>query len=220
MRIIRVLLVDDHPVLREGLRALLQRQPDLEVVGEANDGQQGFDLIQELQPDVVVMDITMPGMDGLEAARRIQHSDSQVHVLILSMHSTQEHVYQALRAGASGFVVKEAVGEEVVAAIHAVYGGKVYLSPSICQEDIQGYIRRAQDNEAPDSYDTLTGREREVLRLIAEEYNTREIGTLLNISPKTVETHRSHLMDKLDIHTPAGLTRYAISRGMVALDVY
>jgi two-component system response regulator NreC len=215
---IRVLLIDDHRVLRDGLCAFLQNQPDLEVVGQAKDGRQGLEMIEELRPDVVLMDIRMPGMNGLEATHRIQHCCSYVHVLILSMHTTEEHIYQALRAGASGFVGKEAAAQEVAAAIRAVCAGKVYLSPAIRKHEISEYIRRAQADEAPDGYDTLTRREREVLQLIAEERNTREIGTLLNISPKTVETHRSHLMDKLDIHTTAGLTRYAIGRGIVGLD--
>jgi two-component system response regulator NreC len=218
MNKIRVLLIDDHRVLRDGLCAFLQNQPDLEVVGQAQDGRQGLAMIQEAQPDVAVMDLRMPGMNGLEATRRIQHRCSHVHVLILSMHTTQEHVYQVLRAGASGFVSKEAAGQEVAAAIRTVYGGKIYLSPTIRKHEISEYIRRAQADEAPDSYETLTGREREVLQLIAEEHNTREIGALLNISPKTVETHRSHLMEKLDIHTTAGLTRYAIGRGIVGLN--
>ena len=161
--------------------------------------------------------IKMPGLNGLEATLRIQHAHAHVHVVVLSMYSTQEHVYQALHAGASGFVAKEEAWEELATAIRTVCADKIYLSPTIRREDIQEYIRRAQADQELDSFESLTPREREVLQLIAEEHNTREIGALLSISPKTVESHRSHLMNKLGIHTTAGLTRYAISRGVVDL---
>ena len=217
MEKIRVLLIDDHQMVREGLCVLLQNEPDIEIAGQASDGREGIAMISKVRPGVVVMDLKMPGLNGLEAAVRIQHDYPHVHVVVLSMYSTQEHVYQALHAGASGFVAKEEAWEELATAIRAVCADSVYLSPTIRREDIQEYIRRAQADQGSDSYQTLTPREREVLQLIAEEHNTREIGTLLNISPKTVESHRSHLMHKLDIHTTAGLTRYAISRGVVDL---
>jgi two-component system response regulator NreC len=213
----RVLLADDHAIVLDGLNSLLARQPDIQVVGQATDGRQAVALCVERRPDAVVMDIAMKGMNGLEATRRIQQDCPGSKVVILSMYSSQEYVYQALRAGAAGFVVKEAAAAELVEAIHAVLEGQVYLSPRIWQDDIQEYIRRAQEDEEPDSYDTLTSREREVLQLIAEGHTTREIGNLIGISPKTVETHRSHLMRKLDIHTTAGLTRFAISRGIIDL---
>jgi two-component system response regulator NreC len=216
---IRVLLIDDHQMVREGLCALLNGQADIQIVGQADDGRQGYAMVVETQPDVVIVDIHMPGMNGLDAARKITSEYSQIEVLILSMYSSEEHVYQALRAGVAGFVVKEAAWEELAAAIRAVHAGKTYLSPAICREDIQGYIRRAQAGEVSDSHGRLTPREREVLQLIAEEHTTREIAQLLDISPKTIETHRSHLMAKLGIHTTAGLTRYAISRGIVDLDL-
>jgi two-component system response regulator NreC len=215
---IRVLLIDDHRMVREGLCVLLENEQDIEIVGQANDGRTGTAMIAEVRPDVVVMDLRMPGLNGLEATRRLQHRSSQIHVVMLSMYSTQEHVYQALHAGASGFVAKEEAWEELATAIRTVCTGKLYLSPTIYQEEIQEYIRRAQENQEPDTYHSLTPREREVLQLIAEEHNTREIGNLLGVSPKTVESHRSHLMNKLDIHTTAGLTRYAISRGVVDLN--
>jgi len=217
METIRVLLIDDHQMVREGLCVLLQNEPDIEIAGQASDGRQGIAMIPRVRPDVVVMDLRMPGLNGLEAAECIQHDYAHVHVVVLSMYSTQEHVYQALHAGASGFVAKEEAWEELATAIRTVCAEQVYLSPTICREDIQEYIRRAQADQEQDSFETLTPREREVLQLIAEEHNTREIGTLLHISPKTVESHRSHLMNKLDIHTTAGLTRYAISRGVVDL---
>jgi len=217
MEKIRVLLIDDHQMVREGLCVLLQNEPDIEIAGQASDGRQGIAMIPRVRPDVVVMDLKMPGLNGLEASARIQHNYAHVHVVVLSMYSTQEHVYQALHAGASGFVAKEEAWEELATAIRTVCADKVYLSPTIRREEIQEYIRRAQADQGADGFQTLTPREREVLQLIAEEHNTREIGTLLNISPKTVESHRSHLMNKLDIHTTAGLTRYAISRGMVDL---
>jgi two-component system response regulator NreC len=218
MEKIRVLLIDDHRMVREGLCVLLENELDIEIVGQARDGRIGIAMIAKVRPDVVVMDLRMPGLNGLEATRSLQRHSSQIHVVMLSMYSTQEHVYQALHAGASGFVAKEEAWEELVTAIRTVCTGKVYLSPTIYQKDIQEYIRRAQADQEPDTYQTLTPREREVLQLIAEEHNTRAIGTLLNISPKTVESHRSHLMNKLDIHTTVGLTRYAISRGIVDLN--
>jgi two-component system response regulator NreC len=217
MEKIRVLLIDDHQIVRDGLHVLLESEPDLEVVGQAPDGRQGVALTQELGPDVAVMDVIMPGLNGLEATRRIQKSCPQTSVVVLSMYSTQEHVYQALQAGASGFVAKEEASEELVAAIRTVCTGKFYLSPTIRRDDIQAYFRRAQSDES-DGFARLTPREREVLQLIAEEHNTREIAGLLSISPKTVESHRSHLMAKLGIHTTAGLTRYAIGRGIVGID--
>jgi two-component system response regulator NreC len=217
MEPIRVLLIDDHRMVREGLGVLVGNEADIEVVGQAYDGRQGIEMVGRLRPDVVVMDLMMPGLNGLEATLYIQHDCPQVQVVMLSMYSTQEHVYQALHAGASGFVAKEEAWEELVLAIRTVYTGKIYLSPTICREDIQEYIRRAQAGMDSDSFDLLTSREREVLQLIAEEHSTREIGALLNISHKTVESHRSHLMKKLDIHTTAGLTHYAISRGIIDL---
>jgi two-component system response regulator NreC len=217
MEKIRVLLIDDHQMVREGLCVLLQNEPDIEIAGQAKDGRHGLAMIPKERPDVVVMDLKMPGLNGLEATLRIQQSHPHIHVVVLSMYSTQEHIYQALQAGASGFVAKEEACEELVTAIRTVCADRVYLSPTIRRQAIQEYIRRAQADRGPDSFQTLTPREREVLQLIAEEHNTRQIGTLLNISPKTVESHRSHLMSKLGIHTTAGLTRYAISRGVVAL---
>jgi two-component system response regulator NreC len=218
MKKIRVFLIDDHQMVREGLRVLLQKEPDIEIAGQAQDGRQGLREVQGALPDVVVMDLMMPGLNGLEATRRIQRASPQVDVVILSMYSTQEHVYQALHAGASGFVAKEEAPEELVTAIRTVCAGKVYLSPTIRRDKIQAYIRRAEAGQASDAYQDLTPREREVLQLIAEEHTTKEIAQLLDISPKTVETHRSHLMNKLDIHTTAGLTRYAISHGIVDLN--
>jgi two-component system response regulator NreC len=213
----RVFLIDDHQMVREGLCVLLQNEPDIEIAGQAQDGRRGLEGIHRTHPDVVVMDLMMPGLNGLEATRRIQRARPQVDVVVLSMYSTQEHVYQALHAGASGFVAKEEAPEELVTAIRTVCAGKVYLSPTIRRDKIQEYIRRAEAGHVSDVFQKLTPREREVLQLIAEEHTTKMIAQRLSISPKTVETHRSHLMSKLDIHTTAGLTRYAISRGIVDL---
>lgn len=218
METIRVLLIDDHRMVREGLSALLASEPDIEVAGQADDGRHGLVLVQETEPDVVVMDLMMPELNGFDATHYIQQGHPEIQVVVLSMYSTQEHVYQALYSGALGFVAKDEAPEELVAAVRTVSAGKVYLSPTIRRQEIQEYIRRAQAGEESDSFGTLTPREREVLQLIAEGHTTREIGTLLNISPKTVESHRSHLMHKLDIRTTAGLTRYAIGRGIIDLN--
>jgi len=214
---IRILLVDDHTILRSGIRSLLEDEPGMSVIGEAEDGRTAVSMACQLKPDVVIMDIAMPLLNGLEATRQIKAQCPGVRVLILTMHDNEEYIRQVLEAGAMGYILKDAAARELISAIRSVYRGESVLSPAVTRLVIEDYLRwggtRPQSNN-----DVLSPREREVLQLIAEERNTREIGTLLNISPKTVETHRSHLMDKLDIHTTAGLTRYAIGRGLVGLD--
>jgi two-component system response regulator NreC len=212
---IRVLLAEDHTIVRKGLCSLLEGEAGIEVIGEAGDGREAVEKVQQLLPDVVLMDITMPALSGLEATRQIRKRFPEVKVLILTMHATEEYIFQILRAGASGYVVKQAAPAELVSAIQAVYRGESFLSPSISSKVIEEYIRRAEASAEKDSYDQLTFREREVLPLIAEGHSTREIAELLHISVKTVETHRAHLMDKLDIHSTAELTQYAIHKGVV-----
>jgi len=215
---IRVLLAEDHTIVRKGLRSLLDDEADIQVIGEAEDGRQAVEEVERLLPDVVLMDITMPGLNGLEAARRIKKRFPEVKVLVLTMHSNEEYIFQVLRAGASGYLVKQAAPAELVWAIQAIHRGDSFLSPSISRKVIEDYTRRAEATEVRDSFDRLTGREREILQLIAEGHTNREIAELLHLSAKTVETHRAHLMGKLDIHNVAELTQYAIRRGVIAPD--
>jgi two-component system response regulator NreC len=216
--IVRVLLAEDHTIVRKGLRSLLDGEAGIEVIGEAEDGREAVEKVQQLLPDVVLMDIAMPGLNGLEATRQIKKRFPEVQVLILTMHANEEYIFQILRAGASGYVVKQAAPTELISAIWAAYRGDSFLSPSISKTIIQEYIRQAEAMAEKDSYDKLTNREREVLQLIAEGRSNREIAGLLHISVKTVETHRANLMDKLDIHSTAELTQYAIQKGMISTD--
>lgn len=212
---IRVLLVEDHTIVRKGLRSLLDGEAGIEVIGEAEDGREAIKKVQQLLPDVVLMDITMPALSGLEATRQIKKRFPEIKVLILTMHAAGEYIFQILRAGASGYVVKQAAPAELVSAIQAVHRGESFLSPSISRKVIEEYIRQAEAVAEKDSYDQLTPREREVLQLVAEGRSNREIAKLLHVSIKTVETHRAHLMNKLDIHSTAELTQYAIRKGVI-----
>jgi len=212
-----VLLAEDHTIVRKGLRALLADEPDVEVVAEAEDGSEAVRMAQQLRPDVVLMDFSMPGLNGLEATRQIKRWVPEVKVLVLTRYADEEHVSQVLRAGASGYVVKRAAPAELVLAIRAVYRGDTFLSPAISRTVIEEYVRQAEAT-AKDSYEQLTDREREVLQLIAEGHSSREIAERLTISEKTVRTHRANLMDKLDLHNAAALTKYAIRKGLVFLD--
>ena len=218
MNKIRVLLVEDHTIVRKGLRSLLDGEAGIEVIGEAEDGREAVEKVQQLLPDVVLMDIAMPGLNGLEATRQIKKRFPEVQVLILTMHANEEYIFQILRAGASGYVVKQVAPTELISAIRAAYRGESFLSPSISKKVIQEYIRQAEAMGEENSYDRLTDREREVLQLIAEGHSNREIAELLHISAKTVQTHRAHLMDKLDIHSTAELTQYAIRKGVISVD--
>ncbi len=214
---IRVLLAEDHTIVRQGIRSLLDDEAGIEVIGEAEDGREAIQMTQQLLPDVVLMDIAMPGLNGLEATRQVKALFPEIKVLILTMHADEEYVYQILRAGASGYVVKKAAVTELVLAIQAVYRGDSFLSPSISGKVIEEYIRKAEAMTV-NRYDRLTDREREVLQLIAEGHSSQEIAELLHITEGTVRSHRASLMDKLDIHSAAGLTRYAIRKGVITSD--
>jgi DNA-binding NarL/FixJ family response regulator len=215
---IRVLLAEDHTIVRKGLRSLLDAEATISIVGEAENGRQAVEQVEQLLPDVVVMDIGMPELNGLEATRQIKKRFPDVQVLILTVHTDQEYVLQILRAGASGYLVKQAAPTDLISAIQAAHRGGVFLSPSISRKVVEGYVGRAGTAEEPDSYDRLTEREREVLQLIAEGHSTRQIAEQLHVSVKTAETHRTHLMDKLGLHSTAELTQYAIRRGVISLD--
>jgi len=216
-RIVRVLLAEDHTIVRKGLRSLLDGEPDVEVVGEAEEGREAVRMTRRLLPDVVLMDISMPGLNGLEATHQIKRDLPAVNVLILSRHANEEYVLQILRAGASGYVVKQAAPTELLLAIRAAHRGEFFLSPSISREVIEEYVQQAPGT-AEDRWGRLTDREREVLQLIAEGHTSREIAELLTISEQTVRTHRANLMNKLDIHSTAELTQYAIRKGVISLD--
>lgn len=219
MNKIRVLLAEDHTIVRKSLCCLLDGEPGIiEVIGEAEDGRDAVEKVRHLHPDVVLMDITMPDRNGVEATRQIKKLSREVKVVALTMHDAWEYILQALRAGASGYVVKQATPAELVSAIQAAHRGDSFLSPSIAKKVAAQYARHGEAPAEEDSYDGLTDREREVLQLIADGHSNREIAELLRISVKTAETHRAHLMEKLDIHRTAILTQYAVRRGVIGPD--
>ncbi len=215
---IRVLLAEDHTIVRKGLRSLLDAEANIEVVGEADDGRQAIQKAQQFQPDVVLMDITMPVLNGLEATRQIKKLLPQIRVLVLTVHTSEEYIFQILQAGAAGYVVKQAAVEELIAAITAVSQGNAFISPSVPENIIEEYSRQMNAMTAKDDYARLTDREREVLQLVAEGRSNREIAQMLHITTKTVEAHRSRVMEKLNIRSTADLTRYAIRRGIIAVE--
>lgn len=211
---IRVLLADDHTLVRAGIRALLEKVPDVVVAGEAGDGREALALVASQQPDIVLMDIAMPGLNGLEATSRIQKDHPNVRVIILSMHQNEEYYWQAMRAGASGYLLKKAAAAELQTAISQVNAGEVYLSRELSDRLAQQPALDAGQGKTP--LESLTGRQREILQLIAEGQNTKSIGYMLNLSPKTVEYHRAQLMARLHIHDVPGLVRFAIKVGLVS----
>lgn len=213
MKPIRILLAEDHTIVRAGIRALLQNLDEVHVVAEAGDGREALRLIETHHPDIVLMDIAMAGLNGLEATARIAKEFPNVHVIILSMHASEEYVLQALRAGAVGYLLKDAGTEELELAVRAVARDETYLSPAVSKHVVADYVRRVGGE--PSSLERLTRRQREILQLIAEGHSTQEIAHMLSISVKTVETHRSQLMERLNIHDVAGLVRYAIRMGLV-----
>ena len=213
---LRVLLADDHTLVRAGLRKLLESLPDIEVVGEADDGLALLQLAQQLQPNLVLMDIAMPGLNGLEATARLTKTQPDVRVVILSMHQNEEYVRQALRNGAVAYLLKDAAPLELELALKAVLRGETYLSPAVSRGIVTDYVQRLRADEQPG--DALTPRQREVLQLVAEGHSTKEIARRLDLSVKTVDTHRSQLMKQLDIHEVAGLVRYAMRNGLISPD--
>ncbi len=217
MRKIRLLLVDDHAVLRAGLRTLLNAEPDMEVVGDAADGSQALGQVSRLRLDVVLMDITMPVMNGLEATRQIRKLYPDVKVLVLTMHDSEEYLFQTLQAGGSGYVPKKAADTDLISAIRVVHSGDTFLYPTAARRLIQDYVEQVDAGREAESFGRLTEREKQVLKLMAEGYTNLEIANLLVISVKTVETHRARIMEKLGFRTRAELVRYAISRGMLEI---
>jgi two-component system response regulator NreC len=212
-----LLLVDDHRVVRLGLSALLQSEPDMEVVGEASNGLEAVALVQELKPDVVIMDISMPEMDGLEATRRIKGT-CDCQVLILTVHAQERYLFPVLKAGAAGYVLKSTVDEELIEAIRTVARGGAFLYPSATRMVLEDYLRHMQSGEEQDTYEQLSEREREVLKLIAFGHTASEVADRLVISPKSAETYRTRVMQKLNLHTRSDLVRYALSHGLMQPD--
>lgn len=211
----RIVIAEDHTILREGLKALLSMSPELEVVGEAEDGREAVRIASLLKPDLLLMDLSMPRMNGIEAIKEIKRQHPEIKILILTVYKTEEYVLASLQAGADGYILKEANHAEFLLAIKNVLMGKHYLSPEISGKVIEGYLKGKQEQATQTVWDTLTSREREILKLVGEGYKNREIADDLFISLKTVEKHRENLMKKLDLHTASALTSYAIEKGLV-----
>lgn len=216
-RNIKILLVDDHQIVRDGLRALLEKQEDLQIVGEADNGRTAVELALELAPDVVIMDVTMPDLNGIEATRMILKASARCKIIALSMHSDKRFVTRALKAGALGYLLKDCAFDELAKAIETVLKNRIYLSPEINEAVVKEYLEKTEKSEQP-AYSILTDRERQIVQLIAEGKTTKEIAFILKISVKTVETHRQRAMDKLNIDSIAGLTKFAIREGLVSLE--
>ena len=217
MRKIRVLVVDDHTIVRDGICALLALAADIEVVGEAENGREALDRVRQLAPDVVLMDIAMPIMDGLEATRRIRKEFSETKVLVLTQYADKEYIFPIIEAGAQGFISKMAASSELTSGIKAVYRGDSFLSPVAAKALVEDYQLGAPMRGREDPYQQLTDREREILKLVAEGYTTQEIADILVLSPKTIEGHKTNLMAKLDIHNKTDLIKYAIRKGIIAV---
>lgn len=215
MSSIRVLIADDHTLVREGLRALLAAQGDCEVIGEASNGREAVDRALRMRPDVVLMDIGMQELDGLAATRRITTANAAIRVLVLTVHDTEDYFFRVLEAGAHGFLVKDAASTELVAAVRAVHKGGVFLHPPMAKRLVEEYLHQVSTGEERGSYEKLTNREREVLALIGAGHTNQEIADQLSLSINTVQTHRGHIIDKLNLHSRAQLMRYAVRLGML-----
>ena len=213
---LRLLLGDDHTLMRHGLRKIIEERQDWEVVAEAGDGRSAVQQALDLEPDVAVLDIGMPLLNGIEATRQITRRKPNVRVLILSMYADEAYVTQAVTAGASGYVLKDSAGSDLVGAIAAVAAGKSFFSPPVARVLLDDYTRRLSEKGITDRYDSLSEREREIFQLVAEGHSTKEIAAILSVSPTTVETHRAHIMQKLDVHNTAELVLYAVRRGVIS----
>jgi len=215
---LNVFIVDDHNLVRSGIRALIEAAPDLKVVGEASDGREAVQQIEALQRELVLMDVAMAGLNGIDAARQVHASLPDTRIIMLSMHEDRQYVFEALKAGATGYVLKSAAFQDLIVAIETVMSNRNYISPALSDTVMNDYIRRAQGEEKATELGRLSGREREVLQLIAEGKSSAEVGELLHISVRTVDTHRHNIMTKLEIHSIAGLTKFAIRHGLCVLN--
>jgi DNA-binding NarL/FixJ family response regulator len=214
-RPVRLFLADDHTIVRQGLAKLLDAEPDIEVVGEAENGREAVKKVKALQPDVVIMDISMPLLNGIEATRHIKKAVPQARVIILSMHAHDRYISELLRIGASGYLLKDATGRDIIQAIHAAMRGDTYLSPSISRRVVEDYVSMKKNDSREDHYSKLSNREREVFQMIAEGQTTNEISDILCISPSTVKTHRANIMEKLQIENITQLIKFAVRLGIV-----
>ena len=215
MEKLKIVLAEDHTILREGLRALLSADPSFEIIGEAQNGREAVRCVEKLEPDLLLMDLSMPRMSGMDAIREIKNRYPEIKIIALTVHKTEEYLLTTLKAGADGYVLKDATHDELVMAIKNVMSGKSYLSPGVSEKVIEGYLEGRESNRARSPWETLSQREREVLKLIAEGFKNKEIAEDLCISLKTVEKHRANLMKKLDLHNAAALTVYAVQKGLV-----
>jgi DNA-binding NarL/FixJ family response regulator len=218
MSSIRVLIADDHAIVRDGVRALLALSDDVTVVGEAADGREAIDLARRLKPDVILMDIAMPGLGGLEATIEIRKEDPQAKILVLTQYEDREYIRRFLKAGVSGYVLKKTAGSELTTAIRAVYRGGLVLDPEVAREAMREQAGSAAPGGTADPYDALTDREKQVLKLVAEGHSNKEVAELLGISVKTAMSHREHIMQKLDLHSRTELIRFALQQGVIRVD--
>ena len=216
MRKIRILLADDHQLMRSGIRLMLEREPDLSVLGEASDGREAVLLAKTLKPEVAVMDIGMPNLNGIEAAHQMTQENPALAIVIVSMHSDESYVLRALKAGARGYLLKDSAEADLIKAVHVVSAGKSFFSPAVSKVLLDDYVRKLKRTGTEDAYDLLTPREREILQLIAEGKSNKDIANLLNLSVYTVESHRSNLMEKLNLRGLPELILYAVRRGIIA----
>jgi len=212
---LRVLLADDHGIVRRGLRSILESEPGLTVVGEASDGHEALRLARDLHPDIVILDVAMPLLNGIDVAARLQKMERAPRTVILSMHSDESYIIRALAAGARAYLLKDATDEDLIPAIRAVAGGRPYFSPAVTAVLVEDYMRRLKDRGLTDSYHLLTDREKEVLQLLAEGRANKEVAALLDLSLSTVETHRANLMQKLNLHNTAEVVLYAVRKGII-----
>ena len=213
---VRILIADDHTILRAGIRSLLDLVPDFQVVGEVDNGKDAIYQAGQLKPDLLLSDLSMPKTNGTEAIQHIKSRYPDIKILVLTVHKTEEYVHAALKAGANGYVLKDDTSDELISAIKNIAAGKTYLSPSICNEVVMGYLADPGKERISTSIEQLTSREREVMKLIAEGYRNKDIAQYLSISLKTVEKHRSNMMKKLDLHSASSITSYAIKNGLAA----
>ncbi|MCK8602814.1 response regulator [Desulfoferrobacter suflitae] len=214
-----IIIAEDHTILREGLKMLLSSNPQYQIVAEAEDGLQAIRFSESLNPDLVLLDLSMPRMNGMGALQEIKRQNPQTKILVLTVHKTEEYILATLKAGADGYVLKDATHGELELAIECVFAGKPYLSPGISEKIIEGYLEGKKSIKPVSSWDTLTQREREILKMIAEGYKNKEIGHYLCISTKTVEKHRANLMKKLDLHSSSALTAFAMEKGLINPDI-